>query len=404
MSQSNRRASDTKSDGNTSTDTFDCASNSQSPESSPRHALIPLLAKNAWHTLNVILARSFGTRPRYLPVILLFLTSRCNLRCKMCGVCDLLHDQADDDELTTDEWKAVIDSAAKELGTTLAVISGGEALLRQDVFDLARHATDAGISIHFCTNALLLSEEAMFKLRDSGATTVSFSLDGPDAPTHEFLRGSNTFPPALNSLRRFREIAPNIKIGINFVITRHNYHSMVEMVGFAESLGVNQIKFAPIHMNLLHRRKKAEEYGDLIFQPEDMSSLKHELQRLRDVCKKSYLITTSEAFFEGIPDLYVSPRHIRCYAGYAICSINPAGYVAPCSDMDSVFNVREQRLAQIWRDPEFQKLREQVHSCTSPCWDTAYTELSLWLRPRSLFLQLLRNWRDIRFYYGSRRR
>lgn len=403
MSQSKRRASHTTSEGNTSTDPPDYASAASHSFRNGLQALMPLVVRNAWHALSVVFARTMKVRPRYLPVILLFLTSRCNLRCKMCGVCDLLHDQADDDELTTGEWKAVIDSAANDLGTTLAVISGGEALLRKDVFEIARYATDAGISIHFCTNALLLTEETMHQLRDSGVTTVSFSLDGPDAATHEYLRGSNTFPPALDSLRRFREIAPDIKIGINFVITRQNYRSMLEMVAFAESLGVNQIKFAPIHMNLLHRRKKAEEYGDLIFQPADITALKAELLRLREVCRRSYLITTSDAFFEGIPDLYVSPRHVRCYAGYAICSINPAGYVAPCSDMDSTFNVREQPLADIWHDPDFQKLRENVHTCSAACWDTAYTELSLWLRPKSLFLGLLRNWKDVKFYYGSRK-
>ena len=198
----------------------------------------------------------------------------------------------------------------------------------------------------------------MFKLRDSGVTTVSFSLDGPDAPTHEFLRGSNTFPPALYSLRRFREIAPDIKIGINFVITRHNYRSMVQMVGLAESLGVNQIKFAPIHMNLLHRRKKAEEYGDLIFQPEDIPSLKQEPTLARRLQEKLPDHDVGR-FFEGIPDLYL-PRHISVLCGYAICSINPAGYVAPCSDMDSTFNVREHRLARIWHDPEFEVARANI--------------------------------------------
>lgn len=360
-----------------------------------------LFARNAWHILDSIASRYTGRPPRYLPVILMFLTSRCNLRCKMCGVCDLHHEEKNDSELSTEDWKAVIRSAAGRLGTTLAVVSGGEALLREDVFKIIKYATDSGISVHLCTNALLLAEDKMIQLRDSGVSTVSFSLDGPDAATHEYLRGKDTFPASLNALKRFHEIAPKVLLGINFVITRQNYKKMLSMLHFAEELGVNQVKFAPIHTNLLHRHRNLDEYSDLIFTPADFDDLEIEIDKLRDLCKRSRLITTSDAFFKGIKDLYVSPQRIRCQAGYAICAINPAGYVAPCSDMDSMFNVKEQDLSDIWRDPEFHKLRRQVHECRSACWDTAYTELSLWLRPTSLLLGLLRNWRDIKFYYNS---
>ena len=359
-----------------------------------------LLIRNIWHVLHIIACRYTGCPPRYLPVILMFLTSRCNLRCKMCGVCDLHHEERNDAELSTEEWKSIIRSAASRLGTTLAVISGGEALLREDVFELIRYATESGMSIHLCTNALLLTEEKMIQLRDSGVSTVSFSLDGPDAATHEYLRGKDTFPISLNALKRFHEIAPKVLTGINYVITRKNYKKMPAMLHFAEELGVNQIKFAPIHTNLLHRHKNIDDYSDLIFMPADLDDLEIEINKLRSLCRKSRLITTSDAFFKGIKDLYVSPQRIRCPAGYAICAINPAGYVAPCSDMDSTFNTRERDLSEIWRDPKFHQLRRQVHECRSACWDTAYTELSLWLRPTSLLRGILRNWRDVKFYFN----
>ena len=319
----------------------------------------------------------------------------------MCGVCDLEYGHDESEELTTEQWKEVIASAAHQLGTTLAVVSGGEALLRKDVFEIIRFATDSGIAIHLCTNALLLSEENMIKLRDSGVRTVSFSLEGPEASTHEYMRGANSFPIVLNALRRFREIAPDVRIGINFVITRLNFHNMTAMVDFAESLGVNQLKFAPIHTNLLHRRKKFEDYSDLLFQEDDLNALEQEVQRVKQALKKSHLITTSDDFFEGIADLYRKPRQTRCYAGYAICAISPTGYVAPCSDMDSNFNVKDKKLHHIWRNPEFHQLRRKVHACSAACWDTAYTELSLWLRPKSLLRDAVRNWRDIKFYFGK---
>jgi MoaA/NifB/PqqE/SkfB family radical SAM enzyme len=357
---------------------------------------------NVWRTLNVIICRRLGLPPRYLPVILMFVTGQCNLRCRMCGVCDLEHGHTEGMELSTDEWKTIIHTAAKRLGTTLAVVSGGEALLREDVFELIRFATDSGIAIHLCTNAMLLNEENMVQLKNSGVRTVSISLEGPEAGAHEYLRGANSFPQVVNAIRKFREIAPEVCIGINYVITRLNYKNMTDMVAFAESLGVQQIKFAPIHTNLLHRRKKVEDYSDLLFLPEDLDDLEREVQRVRTACRNSALITTSDDFFNGITQLYGTPRRVRCYAGYAICAISPTGYVAPCSDMDSSFNVKEQSLDAIWRDPQFHALRKRVHACRSACWDTAYTELSLWLRPQAMVLGLLRNWKDVKFYFGGR--
>ncbi len=360
--------------------------------------------RNAWRTGNVLLSRWLGRPPRYLPVMLLFVTGQCNLRCRMCGVCDLVHGYTDGRELSTDQWKAVIRSAADQLGTTLAVVSGGEALLREDVFEIIQYASDAGIAVHLCTNAILLDDEKMMKLRDAGVSTVSISLESHEASAHEYLRGANSFPIVVNALRRFREIAPEVRIGVNFVITRCNYKHMAEMVRFAESLKVNQIKFAPLHTNLLHRDKKKEDYSDVLFQPEDLEDLAREVRRAQEACRNSSLITTSDAFFDGIAQLYSTPRRVRCYAGYAICAISPTGSVAPCSDMDSSFNVKDRPLEEIWRDRDFHALRQCVHSCNAACWDTAYTELSLWLRPHALITNLLRNLRDIRFYYGNRLR
>ncbi len=365
--------------------------------------MAPLLLRNAWRTGNVLISRTLGLSPRYCPVMLLFLTGRCNLKCRFCGVCDLEHGYTDEEELSTDQWKDVIRTASEKMGTMLAVVSGGEALLREDVFEIIRYAEERGISIHLCTNALLLSEDKMARLRDSGVSTVSFSLDGPEAAVHDYIRGAGNFDKAVVVIKKFRAVAPDVNIGINFVITNHNFRHMTEMVHFAESLKVRQIKFAPIHTNLLHQNKNFAECEDLLFKREDLPALEREVRRVRDACRTSAVITTSDAFFDGITKLYDQPRHIRCQAGYAICAVSPSGYVSPCSDIHSQFNVKEQSIEDIWRDPGFQLLRRQVCSCNAACWDTAYTELSLWLRPSRLALSLVRNLRDIRFYFGKRK-
>ncbi len=363
--------------------------------------MFSLFIKSAWRTSNVVASRYLGIAPKYLPTMIMFLTNRCNLRCRTCGVCDLERTRGDEEELTTAQWKAVIDSAAKQLGTSLAAVSGGEPLLRKDIFEIIRYATDSGIAIHLCTNAVLLDDVAIENLRASGVATVSISLESPDPSVHDYLRGDNTFPVVIAAIRRLRALAPNIRIGINYLITARNYKHMCDMVDFAESLGVHQIKFAPIHTNLLHRLKARERYGDLLFREEDLDDLEREVRRLTVRCKKSGLVTTSEDFLAGVSKFYKKPVAFRCYAGYAICAISPTGNVAPCCDKDSRFNVKERPLEAIWRNPEFHELRKQSHTCAVPWWDTTYTELSLMLRPGSIMRNLLHHIRNMRYYFGD---
>ena len=361
-----------------------------------------MMIRNGYRVAHVVATRQLGLAPRYLPILLMFITDKCNLRCKMCGVCELERGHRAEKELSTEEWYAVLDGAAR-LGTTLVSISGGEPLLRPDLYDLIRYARGKGMTVHMCTNGTLMNREKAEKLRDSGVSTVSISVDSPEMEVHEHLRGRGTFAPTLAAVKLLRETAPDIRVGINYLITRQNYRNMGEMVAFAESLGVHQIKFAPIHTNLLHRLKHIEHYSDLLFTQEDLHELEAQVQSLSSACAKSSLLTTSTTFFSGIADLYSAPHRFRCYAGWAALAVGPTGSVTPCADMEGDLSVRQRPLDEIWRSRAFHAQRGRVRRCDSACWDTTNTELSLRLRPTALVGEFLQNWRDIRFYFGGKK-
>ena len=366
---------------------------------------VSLVAANIWRGTNVIISRYLRRSPRYLPVILLFVTERCNLHCRMCGVCYRPNASSASDELTLSQYQELIQTESSRLGTTLVSIGGGEPLLRQDIFDIIRFAADAGMSVHICSNGLLINKERAVKLRDSGIAAVSISLDSPNAGVHEYLRGEGTFQPTIEAIQLLRETAPEIQIGINYLLTRLNFHDMESMVALAEHLGVQQIKFAPIHRNLLHRHKAEEDFGELLFSEDDLQELRGEIVRLKKRCRKSSLSTTSPAFFDGIVPFYeTAQRSFTCYAGYAVCAVGPTGMVAPCCDMDSPFSIQDTPIDAIWRHPEFHELRRAVDRCAARCWDTTNTELSLTLRPWSLLGHIGATWRDLRFYSGAGRK
>jgi Fe-coproporphyrin III synthase len=336
-----------------------------------------------------------------MPILLIFITDRCNLRCRMCGVWEHANPETTQDELSTDEWKAVIRSAAR-LHTTLLSITGGEAILRPDVFDLIRCARENNIAVHLCSNGVSLNERNVDLIRESGLSTISISLESTVPEIHEKLRGAGTFEKTVAGIRLVRERSPATRVGINFLITPLNFRGMADMIPFAESLGVHQIKFAPIHRNLQHKGKRFDEFPDLVFREEDLDDLDVEVTKLKEAAARTRLQTTSRAFLEGILDLYRDPgRTFRCYAGFAACAINPRGIVTPCCDVEGGMSVRDMPLEAIWRSSEFHGLRQQVVACERPCWDTTNAELSLRLRARGVFREIRQTWRDLKFYFGS---
>lgn len=273
-------------------------------------------------------------------------------------------------------------------------------MLRRDLLELISHARSRDMAVHMCSNGLLIDEEAARNLEKAGVGTVSISIESPHKEHHEALRGKGSFDPAVQAVRNLRQFAPNVRVGVNNLITTTNYRDIAAMIPFAESLDAHQLKSAPIHTNLLHRRKRLEHYGDLIFGQEDVEDLEREVGLLIEAARRSNLQTTSTTFFSGISRLYADPHRFRCYAGYAACAVDPEGRVSPCCDMDSELTVRDRPLDEIWRSPEFEAMRARVRTCSQSCWDTTNTELSLHLSLRAMLADIPQTWRDVWFYFG----
>jgi len=286
-------------------------------------------------------------------------------------------DKSNSQELTTKEWHSVIDSAAK-MNTLSISITGGEPLLRPDIFQIIKRINENKIVCHLCTNGSLLNNKTVEKLKESPPHSISISLDSNQAEIHNELRGKDCFNSAVNGIRILKKHAPGIKIGINFLVNKKNFKNMDEMVPFAESLGVDRLNIEMIHTNLQHKNKPLESFKGFLFTKEDMLQLRLEITKFMRAISKTNLKTLSKTYINGIPKvLNENNMGFPCYAGYISCAIDPFGKVSPCEDFDGIENVRDKPLEDIWKSPSFQELRKRAHSCTSNCWDTTHTELNI---------------------------
>ena len=231
-------------------------------------------------------------------------TSRCNLRCKFCYL-----EHADHDELSTEDIKDYLGQLAA-LGSLFLSLTGGEPLLRDDFWDMARHAHDLGFAINLKTNGTLIDEQAADRIAGLSFYRVDISLLGASPKVHDSItqvRGS--LHRTLRSVRLLRE--RGIQVFLMSTIIRDNlleYTKMKELAHQMDALLVSTPLVYPKNdagQEPLRYRLTDEELARYYGQTLDP-------QAVKVLC----------------PD--TNPDPMICQAGRTDISINSQGKVYPC--------------------------------------------------------------------------
>ncbi|MBU1262620.1 radical SAM protein, partial [bacterium] len=149
------------------------------------------------------------------PVVVWNITKRCNLNCIHCYI-NASH-QETGPELSTDAAKATICEFA-DVGVPMIIFSGGEPLLRKDIFKLGGYAKKKGINVVLSSNGTLLTKDMASKIQDAGFSYVGISLDGTKSTNDKFRGAEGAFEKSIEGLRRLREVG--VKSGMRFTITK----------------------------------------------------------------------------------------------------------------------------------------------------------------------------------------
>jgi AdoMet-dependent heme synthase len=330
------------------------------------------------------------TQP-YPPPRLIFweTTAGCNLACTHCRRVTVA-DQLTPQDLTTSAALELVDQI-RAFARPILVLSGGEPLMRPDIFDIARYATDSGIIVALATNGTLIDAATTAAIRDSGVRRVSISFDGADAETHDTLRGAGTFERTLTGAAALRDAG--IPFQFNTTVARHNAHQMDQMLALATgfgAVGLHLFLLVPVgcgaeiadseqlapaaYERILHWLYDAEEASDL---------------QLKATCAPHYFRVVRQRQAEerraGGPMSH-PPSHARqqraghpaghggghpgtgamnamtrgCLAGTGVCFVSHRGEVFPCGYLPvSAGNVQDTPLQRIWEDaPLFAELRD----------------------------------------------
>ena len=180
------------------------------------------------------------------PVVIWNLIRRCNLTCKHCY--SISADIDFKGELNTEEVFTVMDDL-KGFGVPVLILSGGEPLLRPDIFSISQRAKDMGFYVGLSTNGTLIDRHNIDAIAGVGYDYVGISIDGTQKTHDEFRRKQGAFDASMAAIRLCRE--RDIKVGMRFTMTEDNADEFPQMLQLMEDEGVN--KFYLSHLNYAGR-------------------------------------------------------------------------------------------------------------------------------------------------------
>jgi heme b synthase len=292
-------------------------------------------------------------------------TGRCNLNCIHCRASSSM--VSHDTDFTTEEAKKLIDDITSFCSPVL-VLSGGEPLLRKDLFEIAKYGTGKGLRMCIATNGTLVTDEVCAKMKESGIKIVSLSLDGSTAAIHDdFRKQPGAFEGTLRAAETFRR--NGIQFIVNSSFAKRNQRDIPNVYRLAKEIGAHAW-----YMFMIVPTGRGKEILDELISKEDYEEIlewhyrmeKQEADMLvRPTCAPHYYrVVLQKAKEEGHKfqrrSLTFSTGGGKgCICAQTIAFIDSKGNVQPCSYFPVVAgNVKTQPFKEIWYHSElFESLR-----------------------------------------------
>jgi AdoMet-dependent heme synthase len=315
-------------------------------------------------------------------------TRNCNLNCVHCRAAATCGPYSG--ELDTRAALTLLDQIA-EVAKPIIILTGGEPLLREDIFDIAQYGHAKGMRMVMAPNGTLVTKAMAFKMADAGIQRISISIDGATAQSHDTFRGvPGAYQGALDGIENAK--AAGVPFQINTTITKTNLDQIPKILALAESLGAvahHIFLLVPTGRGkyIVDQAIDAQEYEKTLnwfYDQRDKTSL-----QLKATCAPHYYrILRQRAREDGQTVTFESHGLDAvtrgCLAGTGFCFISHRGIVQPCGFLDlNCGDVTQQTFGEIWhRSSHFQKLRD-FGQLKDKCGDCGYRRVCGGCRARA---------------------
>ncbi|HIE13074.1 MAG TPA: putative heme d1 biosynthesis radical SAM protein NirJ2 [Desulfotomaculum sp.] len=303
-------------------------------------------------------------------------TNECNLKCAHCYR-DAGAKKAE--ELSAEEGRVLIDEIARA-GFKIMIFSGGEPIMREDLYELVSYARERGLRPVLGTNGTLITPDVARRLKEAGVMAAGISLDSMDRKAHDDLRGvQGSWEAAVDGMRACRE--SGVGFQVHTTVMDFNYGEVEDITDFALSIGAQAH-----HVFFLVPTGRAADIAEASIKAEQYERLLRRLLEKQKQVPLEIKPTCAPQFLRIAKQMGIKTRFTRgCLAGLSYCLINPVGIVQACAYLDiPAGSVRETPFSTIWREADvFARLRTREY--TGRCGRCEYNDVCGGCRARALF-------------------
>lgn len=291
-------------------------------------------------------------------------TRKCGLSCRHCRAA--ANKGPYPGELSTEKCFQVIDEIA-EVGKPIVILTGGDPMLRDNVYEIAKYGTEKGLKMVMSPCGTLLNKDSARWLKEAGIDRISISIDGATAETHDdFRRVPGAFADAVKGIAVAQEAG--IDVQINTTVTQVNIGELPDILKLAIDVGA--VAFHPF---LLVPTGRGKELADQELSPQQYEETLNWVYDQRDsvplhfkpTCAPHYYrILRQRAHEDGLkvnPETFgMDARAKGCLGGQGFCFISYKGEVQICGFLDvKCGDLKEQSFGEVWREsPVFRQMRD----------------------------------------------
>jgi heme b synthase len=320
-------------------------------------------------------------------------TRKCGLSCRHCRAA--ANKGPYPGELSTEKCFQVLDEIA-EVGKPIVILTGGDPMLRENVYDLAKYGTEKGLKMVMSPCGTLLDADSAARLKESGIDRISISVDGATAETHDdFRRVPGAFADAMKGIKAAQ--GAGIDVQINTTVTKVNLGELEDILKLAIDLGA--VAFHPF---LLVPTGRGKELADQELSPEQYEATLNWVYDQRDqvpagfhfkpTCAPHYYrILRQRAHQDGLkvtPETFgMDARAKGCLGGQGFCFISYKGEVQICGFLDvKCGDLNEQSFGEVWRESSVFKEMRDLDSYHGRCGYCEYRRVCGGCRARAFEL------------------
>lgn len=281
-----------------------------------------------------------------LKVLFFEITKKCNAHCEHCGSrCDINSEEGISKEL----FMSVLDDVKENIGIdTMLNITGGEPLLRKDLFEIMGYAKKLGFDWGMVTNGTLISDSIIENMKKTKMSTISISIDGMKNTHESFRHLPGSFDKIIQNIIKLKKEDFLDHIQVTFIANKKNLYELPALWRLLKTLNIDSLR-----ISCIDPIGRAEDNKDLLLDSKDFEYLFNFINNANKL-KELQCVWSCSHYFNNDNKPDILGRHFTCHTGTHVASILSDGSIFVCPNVPRLShliqgNIKKDKFSEIWK-------------------------------------------------------